>query len=157
MEVNLLNKWLTLGANLGVLLGIIFLSLQISQANRIATGTMEKDIRERFSDISDLIIENPEFAVTWAKLQSPNPELSTVEQQQVLNHARSYWLFFASAEGAYESALLSEDTLGIYLGIFPNILEVNPGFVPFFKRFVEGRSTRMAQLANDAFLQMGIE
>lgn len=146
-----LNDWLSLGANLGVLLGIIFLSMQISQANRIATGTMEKELRERFSDISDSIIENPEFAVTWAKLQSPNPELSNVEQQQVLNYARNYWLFFVSVERAFDSELLSEESLEVYLDVFPSVLGGNPGFVPFFKLFVEGRSGRMAQIANEAF------
>jgi|GEM_PF-1637006 len=164
MDVNSLNKWLTLGANLGVLVGIIFLSLQISQANRIATGTMEEDIRERYSDLSNSIIENPEFAVTWAKLQSEEPELSNVERQQVFNYARSYWLFFVSAESAFDKGLLTENTLNVYIDILPSILEGNPGFAPFFIPFVEGRAESgntnapiMVQLANQSLLKMGIE
>ena len=50
MDSDRLNRWLTLGANLGVLAGLIILILEVNQANSLAEA---ETIRGRFTDLQD--------------------------------------------------------------------------------------------------------
>lgn len=162
MNTNTLNKWISLTANVGVLIGILFLALEISQSNRIATGETEGNIRERWSNIGNVTIENPEFAVTWVKLQTAEPELTAVERSQIFNYARNHWLLFASIEEAYVNELISDETFAIYSDILVSVLEENPGFSPYFKTFVMARSDSnvvesiMTRIALEVFEGLGI-
>lgn len=162
LNTNLLNRWITLAANVGVLVGIIFLALEISQSNRIATSATESDIRERWSNIGNSIIENPEFGVTWVKLQNTDPELSKVERSQILSYARNHWLLFASVEEAHVNELISDNTFSIYSDILANVLRNNPGFAPYFRIFVMARSdsnvaeSTMTSIALKIFEELGI-
>ena len=160
MNIDSANRWFALVSNLAVLVGIIFLAVEIAQSNRIATGATEADIRERWTNISNSIIDNPEFADTWVKLQEADPELTEAERSQVFNYARNHWMFFASVQTAYDNNLIAEDTFAIYSSILPNVLRNNPGFAPFFETFINARSgsnvgeSEMARIAQDVFQEL---
>lgn len=54
-----LNQWLTLAANLGVLIGVIFVVVELNQANRIAAYSAESTRRTQFLAMNTARIENP--------------------------------------------------------------------------------------------------
>jgi hypothetical protein len=69
MNLDKLNQWLSLLANLGVLVGLVFLIAELNQANRIAVYTAESTRNTQFLGMNTSRIENPEII---AKLMQPD-------------------------------------------------------------------------------------
>ena len=134
MNLDKLNQWLSLLANLGVLVGLIFLIVELNQSNRIAIYSAESARRTQFLDMNTSRIENPEII---AKLMNPNPELNDVEWVQALYTARQQTNTWIDAEHAVINGLLSEQT---YREIFDDIDVVvmeMPGLIPAFEYIFE--------------------
>lgn len=67
MDSDRLSRWLTLGANIGVLAGIIFLGFEFRQ-NTVATELeAASNFQSNFSEIELFIAGNPEFAELLTK------------------------------------------------------------------------------------------
>ncbi len=135
MNLDRVNQWLSLQANLGVLFGLIFLIAELNQSNRIAVYSAESTRRTQFLDMNTSRIENPEII---AKLMQTDPELSEVEWVQALYTARQQTNTWIDAENAVINGLLSENT---YREIFNDIdVVVNemPGLIPAFEYLFEG-------------------
>ena len=135
MNLDKLNQWLSLMANLGVLVGLIFLIVELNQSNRIAIYSAESTRRTQFLDMNTARIENPEII---AKLMNPEPELSDTEWVQALYTARQQTNTWIDAENAVINGLLSETT---YREIFKDIdvvIAEMPGLIPAFEYLFEG-------------------
>ena len=62
MDSDRLNRWMTLGANIGVLAGIIFLAFELQQ-NTVATQLeAASNFQGSVTELEMLIAGNPEFA-----------------------------------------------------------------------------------------------
>ncbi len=125
-----LNQWLTLAANLGVLIGVIFLVVELNQANRIAAYTAENARRTQFLDMNTSRIENPEII---AKLMQPDAELNDVEWVQALYTARQQTNTWIDAEYAVRYGLLSDETYAEIFRDIDTVVEEMPGLVPAFE------------------------
>ena len=67
MDTDRLNRWLTLVANLGVIVGIVILAIEIRQN----TATQELQMRmDRISGVMDPFFESPELLGVWAKVKA---------------------------------------------------------------------------------------
>ena len=67
MNLDSMNRWLTLAANVGVLAGIIFLAYELQQ-NTVATRVeAASNFNSSFSEIELFIAGNPEFAELLTK------------------------------------------------------------------------------------------
>jgi hypothetical protein len=62
-----LNKWLTLGANIGVLIGLALLILEINQNNELMLAQMEQSRSMSLVDFRRQAAMNPEFSALMAK------------------------------------------------------------------------------------------
>jgi len=134
MNLKKLNQWLSLLANLGVLVGLIFLIVELNQSNRIAAYSAESARRTQFLDMNTSRIENPEII---AKLMKPDPEFDDIEWVQALYTARQQTNTWLDAEHAVINGLLSEQT---YIEIFNDIevvVEEMPGLIPAFEYLFE--------------------
>ena len=129
MEPNQLNRWLNLAANLGVIVGIVFLIVELDQTNRIARYTAEVGWRSQAMDINSSRIEYSEI---YAKLQADSAELTPSERAQALMMARQLFNFWISAESAYDLGLISESSLENTLIDISVSLAEAPGLVPSF-------------------------
>ncbi len=130
MNLDKLNQWLTLAANLGVLIGLMFLVVELNQANRIAVYTAESTRRSQFLDINTSRIENPEII---AKLMSPNPTLSEVEWVQALYTPRQRTNTWTEAENAAINGLLSDETYDEIFRDIDTIVSKTPGLLSAFE------------------------
>ena len=130
MNLDRLNQWLTLLANLGVLIGLIFLIAELNQSNRIAVYSAESTRRTQFLDMNTSRIENPEII---AKLMHPDPELSEVEWVQALYTARQQTNTWIDAENAVINGLLSEQTYNEIFNDIDTIIREMPGLIPAFE------------------------
>lgn len=135
MNLDKLNQWLSLVANVGVLVGLVFLIVELNQANRIAVYTAESTRSTQFLDMNTSRIENPEII---AKLMQPDPEFTDIEWVQALYTARQQVNTWIDAENAVINGLLSETTRrGVFNDIDVVIAEM-PGLMPAWEYIFEG-------------------
>ena len=134
MNLDTLNKWLTLVANLGVLVGLIFLIVELNQSNRIAIYEAESTRRSQFIGMNTSRIENPEII---AKLMKPNPNLSEIEWVQALYTARQQTNTWIDAENAVINGLLSDETYDEIFRDIDTVVTEMPGLIPAFEYLFE--------------------
>ena len=89
MDTEKVNRWLTLGANLGVLAGIMLVAFEINQANLTTRAEMISGFQDRWIAM-DMSWQDAEFAAAWAKAIENPEELSISEMIQVSGHI---WAF----------------------------------------------------------------
>lgn len=111
-----LGQTLTILANIGVIAGIVFLGMEIRQANRIALVTAEYELRNNFSSANDAILTNTELAEFVHQTMALNAPLEGSD----IEKARS-WVFrnmnvWLAATFAYQNGIATETT-------FENILD----------------------------------
>jgi len=78
-----LNRWLTLGANLGVLLGIIFLAVELNQNTLQTRLQTSNSFHDTFANVELAIATNNDLIETLVKSQK-GEDLSEAEQLRVL-------------------------------------------------------------------------
>lgn len=148
MNVDKLNQWLSLLANVGVLVGLVFLIVELNQANRIAVYTAESTRSSQFIGMNTSRIENPEII---AKLMQPDPEFTDTEWVQALYTARQQINTWIDAENAVINGLLSETTRrGVFNDIDVVIAEM-PGLIPawdyLFEAYKMDENTELETMA----------
>lgn len=89
-----LNRWLTLGANLGVLLGLIILIVEVRQNAELTRATMGSGLNDTLTQI-ELNLANPEIAAAWVKSVRDPEGLSDVEARMVESHLVAVMLQWA--------------------------------------------------------------
>ena len=129
MESDRLNRWLSLIANFGVIIGIAFLIVELDQTNRIAKYTAEIARRSQSMEINSSMIEHSE---TYATLQINDVTLTPSEQVQALMMARQLSNHWSNAESAYKLGLISDSSFEGTLNDISVSLKEAPGLVPYF-------------------------
>ena len=69
MNLDKLNKWLTLAANLGVIAGIVFLAFELQQNNRFLSAQAQYNLLKDRTEDNTIIMANPEVASLWYKVK----------------------------------------------------------------------------------------
>ena len=77
-----LNRWLTLGANLGVLLGLIILIVEVRQNASLTRLSIEVSKNALLADI-ELSLAQPEHAEIWVKSYLSPETMNDVERRVV--------------------------------------------------------------------------
>lgn len=137
MNYDNLNKWLAVLANIGVLAGIVFLSLEIDQSNRIAE-------REARSELIDLSIasnraswESPEIAALMVKLREKNPELTEIEEYRAFSYANLQVNQAIRLNLTFEEGLLDEAVLERNMAGNRSFLRGLPGLAPYLRQALD--------------------
>jgi len=131
MNLDSLNKWLTLVANLGVLIGIIFIFLEISQSNRIAERDGRTELVNQEYDLQSSFSGNSAFAALMVKLSDKDAVLSPLEQFQAESFAQQLILRIANLNISFETGFLSGVPLQRQIaGVILNIERI-PGIAPY--------------------------
>ena len=68
MNLDNLNKWLTLSANLGVLLGIVFLALELRQSTNMTRAQTRDAMTEKQLEFYSHVISDTGAAIAWESL-----------------------------------------------------------------------------------------
>jgi hypothetical protein len=128
---------ITIVANLGVIAGIVFLSLEISQANRIAVHDARIDLAQRNYELQMSILENPEVSELMVKLMSNDDALTPQEKIQASGYATLLVVFAATINAALEDGLLTDAALGRHIGAVRNNIRRTPGIIPYLSQALE--------------------
>jgi len=62
MQSDRLNRWLTLGANVGVLIGIILLIAELNQNRELMRAQTRNELARGLTDVLNPTVHSPEFA-----------------------------------------------------------------------------------------------
>jgi hypothetical protein len=147
MDSEKLNRWMTLGANIGVLAGIIFLAFEMRQ-NTVATQLeAASNFQSSFSEIELLIASNPEFAELLRKGRE-GEDASATEQLRLsvfYNNVLRQWQFnhFQSLSDALSAEMweanraFMANTIGEDRGLFRHWQRNRSHFNPEFNEVIE--------------------
>ena len=83
MQLDKLNQWLMFGANIGVILGIIFLALEVQQNNELMAAQNRFNRLSVQTGTTTNIAVNPQLADILNLLESGERELTGSEMLQV--------------------------------------------------------------------------
>lgn len=103
-----LTRWLTLAANLGVVLGLIILIVEVRQNAALTRAQMEVGTNDLLAQI-ELSLAEPEIAAAWVKsIQSPEA-MTPVEVRMVESHLVSVMLQLDHMFNMEDSGLVSRE------------------------------------------------
>ncbi len=80
-----LNRWLTLGANLCVVLGLVILIVEVRQNAELTRAAMETGQNDALTQV-ELSLANPDVSAAWVKSIRAPESLSDVEIRVVESH-----------------------------------------------------------------------
>jgi len=106
MNIEKINSWLSLIANAGVLIGIVFLAIELQQNTNVARVT---EYRENIQDLADWrsdIASDTELSIIWLAYSSL--EMEQLDQVQISRLD----LLLLNLLGSYENAYYA-NSLGI--------------------------------------------
>ena len=84
-RIDRLNRWLTLAANLGVIVGLLILIVEVRQNANLTRAQMESGRNDLLAQI-ELSLASPEISAAWVKsIRSPET-LTDVEVRMVESH-----------------------------------------------------------------------
>jgi len=130
MNVAKLNDFLSIIANVGVLIGLVFLILELNQSNRIAIAASEAEIRSTLIAPGYSILENPELIELLSKLQRNDP----IDDSELTAAAVIVGMRFSTWAGVveqYNMGVFSDNTLNNYTEDMKTFFKNTPGALPF--------------------------
>ncbi len=140
MNLDKLNQWLSLTANLGVIVGIAFLAIELNQASRIAMGSAEAEFSYRNVDFTAAVIENPQLTDLVEKLIDPEAELDSRERVLAVFWAINFIELWSAFERSFDNGLISGETYNDAMKQIPEVLISMPQLAPFFASALKSRA-----------------
>ena len=135
MDLDRLNRWLSLGANLGVMAGIIFLAVELQQ-NTVATQqSAATSFQDGFSEVELFIAGNQDFAELLVKGRN-GAEVSDAEQLRLMVFYGTILRQWQLNHLHYLSGTLEED---IWLGSRNYMEQILAEDVGLFNRWLHGK------------------
>ena len=130
MVTSSLNDRLQILASLAVLIGLIFVALEIRQSNHIAIATTEISVRDAYGSSNETVYSNPEFAALLAKARDSEAKFSDAEQEML-----EYWLarmlnIWISSEKAYNNEMISKETFDLAMDDMKWTIDTYPSLRP---------------------------
>ncbi len=107
MDSNKINRRLTLGANLGVLVGIILILIELNQNATMMRGQTRNDVSVELIDLMSQVVTNPQLASLLHKVNSG--EVLTPEESIQFQHREiAMFRYFENVHYQYRQGLYDE-------------------------------------------------
>ena len=107
MDSNKINRWLTLGANLGVLVGIILILIELNQNATMMRGQTRNDVSVELIDLMSQVVTNPQLASLIHKVESGDV-LTSEESIQFRYRQIAMFRYFENVHYQYRQGLYDE-------------------------------------------------
>ena len=107
------NRWLALVANVGVIVGIIFLAIEIQQSNRIAIAAAEIDVRNGLAAGNQAKYLDSDFAELIVRAGDADAELTPADEWRVYQYIVEGLNVWLAIETAHTNGMLPQATYGI--------------------------------------------
>ena len=137
MNVDQINKWLTLVANFGVIAGIVFLSYEIRQSNLVAIASNDIALRESFASQNESIYGDPRMAELLFKARDPNAQFNDVESEMLGFYIGRLFNTWGAIERAHRTGLTSSEALDAAIDDVRWTVETYPALSYFIEDMVK--------------------
>ena len=107
MDRDRLNRWLTLGANIGVLFGIVFLIVELNQTREMNRGETRNQVAAELSELLRDVGNNPQLAELIVRAER-GEELTPGEDMQYTQRILSMLRYFENVHYQYRQGLYDE-------------------------------------------------
>ena len=158
--MNKLNQWLTLIANVGVLIGIGFVAYELQQNTTATQLETTSNFQNAFAEVELMIASNPEFAnvITKGRKGEPLKEAEFVRLQAFYRTVLRAWQTNVtqykagglSAEAFEGTKALMEQTFSQDLSLLNHWKGNRAQFAPAFNSLVEGLISNTSDHQDDA-------
>jgi hypothetical protein len=125
LNTDSLNKWLTLIANLGVVIGLIFLGLEIRHNTQATIASASEGVTNQSLEYMALGIDTQIVAQALYKRVSGG-ELSGLEEDQLRRHQYYNFRGFQNVYLQYRRGFLDEDEWDVYRRVIASRLVNDP-------------------------------
>ena len=116
MSPDNLNKWLALVANIGVLIGVFFLAIELNQNTNISRSDSYQQILNSINEWRSYRLEDPELDDVWYKFTSRRfNELSDFEIRRVRILASYLMDIYDNALYSFNSGVITEQEMDRFL------------------------------------------
>ena len=134
MDIDQSNRWLTFLANIGVIIGLIFLALEIQQSNRIAIAATEIDVRASFSALNESIYSDPNLAKLLVRLADANAEVAPDEDIRIYGFILQQLNTYMAVETAYDNGLVPPATFEAMESDLRGMMINLPAVLTYYRR-----------------------
>lgn len=120
-----LNRWLTLGANIGVLIGIMLLIVELDQNRDMMRAQIRNELARGVSDFLPSIIDNREFADALARAGA-GESLTATEDLQINTWYDLVFGYWQNVHYQYREGLYDESEFSRHTDAISAVLRENP-------------------------------
>ena len=128
MDSDRLNRWLTLGANIGVLVGIILLILELDQNRDMMRAQTRNEISRAGLDMLAGWSGNPALADAIVRANS-GEDLSPSEQFMIRARSETVFRLWENIHYQYRQGLYDESEFNASISTFSRILSQQPSLI----------------------------
>ena len=125
MRTERVSGWLSLGANIGVIIGLVLLAYEVNQSTTVAIGAVSQGLTEQSLDFFSLKIDCDAVAKATYK-QHLGEELDNYEKFQLGQHQYFNFRVFENAFLQYRRGLYDDSEWEKYQRIIADIFQTNP-------------------------------
>ena len=116
-----------------VVLSLLFVGIELRQANDIATREVRSQLIAQVSEIEKLAIENPHHAGMLSRLAKENETLTGIEYEQARSFAQQLISLWAGVGAAQDSGFLAEGVFDRYVAHMVSTFRRYPALAPIVK------------------------
>jgi hypothetical protein len=120
-----LNRWLTLGANIGVVIGIILLIVELDQNRDMMRAQIRNELARGVSDFLPSIVDDREFADALVRAGAGEP-LTPAEELQINAWYDQVFGYWQNVHYQYRHGLYDEGEFSRHTEAIAAVLEENP-------------------------------
>ena len=133
-RVRTLAEWL---GGLAVVLSVVFLAIQVRQANQIARAEASRELLAMFNEFHDMAISDPAVTEVLVVLRDPAPDLTPPQTVQVRHFVSRLFNAFSAVHDAYSEGLVPLEDYEAYITGVTGYLQDYPGIVPRLSALIE--------------------
>ena len=114
MDIERTNQWLTLIANVGVLVGVIFLAVELRHSSNAISAQTQDSIADGFIQLNLATISDPTVGENSVIGLYEPERLTNTEKIRFSMHMRALFNQFRRVHGLYRNGLLDESDWALY-------------------------------------------
>ena len=131
MDSDRLNRWLTLGANLGLLIGIILLVIEIDQNRDMMRAQIRNEMARSLTDFLSFPIGDHEFADTLIRAGAGEP-LTATEDLQINAWHDLVFRYWENSHYQYRQDLYDESEFSRSVDAIAAVIGENPSMYRYW-------------------------
>jgi len=124
MKFDKLNSTLTLTANIGVLIGLILLVIELRQNDNNLNASIQLSLSSSYEELATFGVENPAFAESMVKAVSNPEEMTVIDTMNIMSWQYRYLVVLHTTFELYRKDIIAEEVWREKVGHFTVFLTI---------------------------------